>query len=227
MVCDTRCNMLNLMQIIFNYIKNYYYTLTSCPIDKYFNSIDKSMQQVLDRCSKIEKQLEEEIKILSAEVDNYKGMLNSIAEAIPDMLWCKDLDGKYIYTNSAINTGLLFDYNPIGKDDIELSTNAKLLFGNENHTFGEICGNSDLVVIEKAKLGIFSKEDGRFLESGLIKGKMLYLEVFKAPFYVNGELKGVVGTGRNMTDYVLAFRERNCRGCQKMDDIFKKYEYEG
>ena len=210
-----------------SFIKQLWQKFNSCPIDIYFTSLDKSMQQVLDRCIKIEHQLEEEIKILSAEVDNYKGMLNSIAEALPDMFWCKDLDGKYLYTNNAINTGLLFDYNPIGKNDIELSTNAKAKFGEDNHTFGEVCGNSDLVVIEKAKLGIFTKEDGRFLESGLIKGKMLYLEVFKAPFYVNGELKGVVGTGRDMTDYVLAFREHNCQGCQKMEDIFKKYEYEG
>ena len=210
-----------------SFIKQLWQKFNSCPIDIYFTSLDKSMQQVLDRCIKIEHQLEEEIKILSAEVDNYKGMLNSIAEALPDMFWCKDLDGKYLYTNNAINTGLLFDYNPIGKNDIELSTNAKAKFGEDNHTFGEVCGNSDLVVIEKAKLGIFTKEDGRFLESGLIKGKMLYLEVFKAPFYVNGELKGVVGTGRDMTEYVLAFREHNCQGCQKMEDIFKKYEYEG
>lgn len=210
-----------------NIIKEWWQRLNSCPIDTYFNSLDKSMQQVLDRCIKIEHQLEEEIKILSAEVDNYKGMLNSIAEALPDMFWCKGLDGKYLYTNTAINTGLLFDYNPIGKDDIELSTNAKVKFGAENHTFGEICGNSDLVVIEKARSGTFTKDDGRFLESGKIKGKTLYLEVFKAPFYVNGELKGVVGTGRDMTDYVLAFREHNCKGCHKMDDIFKKYEYEG
>ena len=210
-----------------SYIKQLWQNFTSCPIDIYFNSLDKSMQQVLDRCIKIEHQLEEEIKILSAEVDNYKGMLNSIAEALPDMFWCKGLDGKYLYTNTAINTGLLFDYNPIGKDDIEISTNAKAKFGAENHTFGEICGNSDLVVIEKARSGTFTKDDGRFLESGKIKGKMLYLEVFKAPFYVNGELKGVVGTGRDMTDYVLAFREHNCKGCHTVDDIFKKYEYEG
>ena len=212
---------------MFNIIKEWWRRLNSCPIDIYFNSLDKSMQQVLDRCIKIEHQLEEEIKILSAEVDNYKGMLNSIAEALPDMFWCKDLDGKYIYTNSAINSGLLFDYNPIGKDDIELSTKAKERFGAENHTFGEVCGNSDLIVIEKAKLGIFTKNDGRFLESGKIKGKMIYLEVFKAPLYVDGILKGVVGMGRDMTEYVEAFREHNCKGCHKMEDIFKKYEYEG
>lgn len=210
-----------------NILKEWWQNFNSCPIDIYFNSLDKSMQQVLDRCIKIEHQLEEEIKILSAEVDNYKGMLNSIAEALPDMFWYKDLEGKYLYTNNAINTGLLFDYNPIGKNDTELAANAKAKFGEDNHTFGEICGNSDLVVIEKAKLGTFTKDDGRFLESGKIKGEMVYLEVFKAPFYVNGELKGVVGTGRDMTEYVLAFREHNCKGCQKMEDIFKKYEYEG
>jgi hypothetical protein len=37
----------------------------------------------------------------------------------------------------------------------------------------------------------------------------------------------VVGTGRDLTSYVEAYREQNCSGCGKMADIFKKYEYEG
>ena len=53
----------------------------------------------------------------------------------------------------------------------------------------------------------------------------MYLEVFKAPWTVNGELRGVVGTGRDMTEYVEAYKEQNCGSCGKMADIFKKYEY--
>ena len=190
----------------------------TCDIDVYFNKLDRSMQIVIDRCNKIEKQLDAEIKMLTNEVALYKGMLHSVAEALPDMMWCKDLNGKYIYANMAIKTGLLFDMEPEGKCDIELATVAKKYFGNDNHTFGEKCKNSDLVVLE-------SEVPQRFLESGKIKGKMVYLEVFKAPFYVNGELRGVVGTGRDMTEYVEAFRAHNCKGCSKMTDIFKKYEY--
>ena len=212
---------------MWNSIKTWWTNFNTCRVDVYFNSLDKSMQGVIDRCEKIERQLDQEIKLLVEEVANYKGMLNSIAEALPDMFWCKDLNGNYVYTNSAINKGLLFDHNPIGKDDIYLSQKAKEKYGVENHTFGEVCGNSDVIVIDKVLLGCFHKEDGRFLESGKVQAKMMYLEVFKAPWYVNGELRGVVGTGRDMTEYIEAYREHNCSGCQKMTDIFKKYEYEG
>ena len=190
----------------------------SCKIDNYFGKLDQSMQAVIDKCERIERQLDAEVKLLTEEVALYKGMLHSVAEALPDMMWCKDVDGKYVYANGAIKKGLLFDMNPIGKTDVEMATKAKEYFGNENHTFGEKCRNSDKIVLDTGRAE-------RFLESGKVKGKMLYLEVFKAPWIVNGELRGVVGTGRVMTEYVEACREQNCTKCGKMADIFKKYEY--
>lgn len=212
---------------IFKWLVDKWVEYNSCKIDQYFTSLNNTMQAVIDRCTKIEHKLDEEIDILTKEVAAYKGMINSIAETIPDMMWCKDLSGNYVFTNTAIRSGLLFDFNPIGKNDLQLSMKAKEIFGTDNHTFGEVCGNSDAVVIEKTMQGIFKKEDGRFLESGKVKGKMVYLEVFKAPWIVDGELKGVVGTGRDMTAYVEAYREQNCRSCGKMLDILKKYEYGG
>lgn len=200
------------------FISRFLTNSNNCQIDSYFNKLDKVMQSVIDKCERIEQQLETEVKILTEELALYKGMLYSVSDALPDMLWCKDLDGKYIYANNAIKLGLLFDMNPIGKTDIEMALKAKEYFGDENHTFGEKCRNSDLIVHE---LNI----PQRFLESGKIKGKMLYLEVFKAPLYINGELKGIVGTGRDMTEYVEAYRNNNCFSCDSMKDIFKKYEY--
>lgn len=194
--------------------------LTSCSIDNYFGKLDRSMQDVIRKCERIERQLDAEVKLLTEELAKYKGMLHGVAETLPDMMWCKDLDGKYVYANMAIKRGLLFDMNPIGKTDVEMALRAKERFGNDNHTFGEKCKNSDLVVLANSK-------PARFLESGKIEGKMVYLEVHKAPWYVNGELRGVVGTGRDMTEYVEAYREHDCSGCYKMTDIFKKYEYEG
>lgn len=190
----------------------------SCKIDNYFGKLDQSMQAVIDKCERIERQLDAEVKLLTEEVALYKGMLHSVAETLPDMMWCKDVYGKYVYANVAIKKGLLFDMNPVGKTDVELATKAKEYFGWENHTFGDKCRNSDKVVLETGRAE-------RFLESGKVKGKMLYLEVFKAPWIVNGELRGVVGTGRVMTEYVEAYREQNCGSCGKMADIFKKYEY--
>lgn len=203
---------------MWSWFANKWEAWSSCKIDSYFGKLDKSMQAVIDKCEKIERQLNIEVKLLTEEVALYKGMLHSVAETLPDMMWCKDVDGKYVYANNAIKKGLLFDMNPIGKTDVELATKAKKYFGEDNHTFGEKCRSSDKVVLDTNK-------PERFLESGKVKGKTLYLEVFKAPWVVNGELKGVVGTGRDMTEYVEAYREQNCTGCGKMADIFKKYEY--
>jgi PAS domain-containing protein len=189
-----------------------------CKIDEYFRRIDSTMQDVINKCTRIENQLEAEINSLTEEVAMYKGMLHSIAEALPDMMWCKDLDGKYVYANQAIIDGLLLNRAPIGKGDVELAMAAKARYGDENHTFGEKCANSDVIVLDTG-------EAQRFLESGKVKGKVLYLEVFKAPWVVNGVVRGVVGTGRDMTEYVEAYREQNCGGCGRMADIFKKYEY--
>ena len=211
-------------------IKQWWCNITSGEIDIYFNSLDNSMQEIIDRCNKIEKKLDADIKMLMEEVSVYKGMLHAVAEAIPDMFWCKDLDGKYIYANDAIKRGLLFSNNPLGKTDIELASNAKKIFGDDNHTFGAKCANSDKIVIDMVLLNSFKKDDGRFLESGKIQGKMVYLEVFKAPYYANGKFAGVVGTGRDITEYVEAYRKNNCRSCignKDISDIFKKYEYEG
>lgn len=189
-----------------------------CKIDSYFGKLNQSMQEVIDKCERIERQLDAEVKLLTEEVALYKGMLHSVAETLPDMMWCKDKDGKYVYANMAIKKGLLFDMNPVGKTDVEMATKAKSYFGDENHTFGEKCRNSDKVVLDTGRAE-------RFLESGKVEGKMMYLEVFKAPWIVNGGLRGVVGTGRVMTEYVEAYREQNCTKCGKMADIFKKYEY--
>jgi PAS domain S-box-containing protein len=200
------------------WIKSKWQEWNSCKIDNYFGKLDQSMQAVIDKCERIERQLDAEVKLLTEEVALYKGMLHSVAETLPDMMWCKDVDGKYVYANGAIKKGLLFDMNPVGKTDVEMATKAKEYFGDENHTFGEKCRNSDKIVLDTNK-------PERFLESGKIKGRMLYLEVFKAPWTVNGELRGVVGTGRDMTEYVEAYKEQNCGSCGRMADIFKKYEY--
>jgi len=47
-------------------------------------------------------------------------LLNLLTEHLPDMLWVKDLDGKYIYANQAICDGLLMakdTQEPVGKGD--------------------------------------------------------------------------------------------------------------
>ena len=197
-----------------------WFTGDRCAIDAYFTQLEIKMDLLLGRCDKIEEKLDKDIKELTEELEFYKAMIHSVAETLPDMMWCKGIDGKYLYANKAIREGLIFSEYPIGRDDVDLAGKAKEMFGDENHTFGEKCANSDKVVLEQMR-------PMRFLESGKIKGKRVYLEVFKAPMMIGGRLAGVVGTGRDMTEYVEAYREQNCNGCGKMTDIFSKYEFEG
>lgn len=197
----------------------------NCGIDTYFDSLESKMDILIGRCDSIEIKLDKDVKSLTEELGFYKGLVRTVAETIPDMMWCKDVDGKYLYANQAIKDGLLFDNYPEGKTDVQLAMCAKTRFGDENYTFGEKCSNSDKVVLDKVMNRTFQEEDGRFLESGKINGIMKYLEVFKAPLFIDGKLVGVVGTGRDMTEYVEAFREHNCDGCRKMVDIFSRYEF--
>ncbi len=127
------------------------------------------------------------------------GLLNLLTEHLPDMLWVKDLDGKYLYTNKAICDGLLMAKDteePIGKGDVFFALRERETHSDKPnwHTFGELCFNSDQVVIDTDKAM-------RFEEYGNIKGKLLYLEVYKAPFYDSeGKVLGTVGTGRDITE---------------------------
>jgi transcriptional regulator with PAS, ATPase and Fis domain len=157
---------------------------------------------------------------IQGDLDFHQSLTQHIMDYTPDMVWLKDLEGKYIVANNTIKKDLLFDEIAIGKDDIEMSLKAKEQFGYANHTFGEKCHNSDKVVIEELR-------PMRFLESGKIKGKMVYLEVYKFPFYVNDELIGTAGIGRDLTEYVEAYRDNECSKCPSMRGIFSKYEFKG
>jgi PAS domain S-box-containing protein len=128
-----------------------------------------------------------------------KELLNLFTVHLPDMLWIKDTQGKYLYANQAICDGLLMAKDPsevVGKNDVFFAHRERDAH-KENpqwHTFGELCFNSDKIVIEQNK-------PMRFEEYGNVKGKLLYLEVYKAPFYDNdGNIIGTVGAGRDITE---------------------------
>ena len=125
-------------------------------------------------------------------------LLNLLTKHLPDMLWVKDLDGKYIYVNQAICDGLLMAKDtkePIGKGDVFFALREREAHKDkpEWHTFGELCFNSDQDVIDNDKAM-------KFEEWGNVKGKLMYLEVYKAPFYnKDGKIIGTVGAGRDIT----------------------------
>lgn len=159
---------------------------------------DSMLRQLLDiqeSIKEVKAELIYDKEILLKELKKRDLIIKAMIEELPDMLWFKDIDGKYIYANKAIRSGLLFDDNPVGKTDVELAINAKSKFGNENHTFGEVCGDSDSDVKENNYTG------KRYVESGKVKGRMLHLEVHKSIVIMDGKPIGVVGSGRDITEY--------------------------
>jgi len=135
---------------------------------------------------------------LSDLQENNADLLELLTQHLPDMLWVKDVDGTYLYANKAICDGLLMakdTQEPIGKNDVFFALREREAHKDKPdwHTFGELCFNSDIDVIEQNKAM-------KFEEYGNIKGQMLYLEVYKAPFYdENGKVLGTVGSGRDIT----------------------------
>lgn len=121
-------------------------------------------------------------------------VMKLMANTVPDMIWSKDLENRYIFANKAICEKLLMcnsGESPLGKQDLYFASRERSR-GHE-HTFGEICVDSDAVVMK-------NRAPGRFLEDGLVRGEYLALDVQKAPlFNENGELIGTVGTARDVT----------------------------
>jgi PAS domain-containing protein len=143
-------------------------------------------------------------------------MVDTIGNALPDMMWAKDLEGRYIWANQKIIDGLLFSEtleNTVGRTDVEMATERINVVGADMHTFGIVCGNSDYVVLD-------NEEPERFLEFGLVTGKPIYLEVHKDVLRnTEGEIIGSVGTGRDITEEYLTMKEISEKLSEKNVDL--------
>ena len=178
-----------------------------------YDNMIQQLQEIHQGIQAVRDSLRMDKQLLLKEIYKKDVIISAMIEKLPDMLWFKDVDGKYVYANKAIRENLLLDENPEGKTDLELSYAAKEVYGDRELTFGEVCGDSDKDVLEN------EYESKRYVESGKVKGKMLHLEVNKSIVKVDGEIIGVVGSGRDITEY----REELIENAQI--DVFEKNEY--
>ncbi len=139
---------------------------------------------------------------LQQKEQNYQRLyqlVRSMCDNLPDMIWAKDMENRYLFANKATCKKLLNakDTNePLGKNDQYFAERERRSHPGikHYHDFGEICLNSDDIVKE-------TKKAQRFDEYGNVKRKFLFLDVYKAPFYdTAGNLIGTVGCGRDMTE---------------------------
>ena len=143
---------------------------------------------------KYKEDLEKEIELRVKE----RNLFLSVLDHLDDMVWAKDITGRYIVANRAFREkfcyGIPWDELQ-GKTDQELAMEFKELVGEENHTFGEMCSNSDIVIHE-------TRLPQEFLEFGNINGELMKLVVNKSPvFNFQGEMFATCGSGRDVTKW--------------------------
>ncbi len=125
-------------------------------------------------------------------------MVRLMCDNLPDLIWTKDLESKFIFVNKACCDILLNAMDtdePIGKDDMYFASRAREAHPEnpDYHTLGAPCTGSDLIVMD-------TKKAQRFDESGNLKGEFVYLDVYKAPFWdEEHNLVGTVGCARIVT----------------------------
>jgi len=144
------------------------------------------------------KQAEEALRESESRYKRLYFMVRLMCDNLPDLIWTKDLENRFIFANKACCEKMLNAKNtdePVGKTDMYFADREKKSHPEnpEYHTFGEMCTESDLAVLE-------TKKSLRFDEFGNLKGKFVCFDVYKAPFWdKKGNLIGTVGCARDIT----------------------------
>jgi hypothetical protein len=141
-----------------------------------------------------------EVKKLTCSIGYHKNILVNFLDMVPDMVWMKDTDNKFTYTNNAVCEKILkcTKEEAFGKTGYEIAKKNKEKY--QNFSYGEVCcalSNSD----------IGRESSCKFIEFGKINNEFIAVQVFKAPLTVNlpdgsKKIVGTIGMGRDLTyDY--------------------------
>ena len=218
-------------------IKSFLAYINIFDIPRLTREISCDVKLIREKYDETIKAIEEYKKELEAERDKRsreRNLFLSVLDHLDDMVWAKDLEGKYIVANKSFREKFCYGISweeLQGKTDIELAKKFKKQVGEENHTFGELCANSD-VVIQRSKL------PQKFLEDGNIDGKFMKLVVNKSIVVnSNNEMFAICGSGRDVTEWYTSIEKaiKNLKakcscfdndGVNKILDELNKFRFE-
>lgn len=201
-------------------------TINIFDIPKLTREISCDVKHIKECYNESKQAIEQYKKDLETERANRikeQNLFVSVLDHLDDMVWSKDMDGRYIVANKAFREKFCYgmSWNELqGQNDLELALRFKKLVGCENHTFGEVCGNSDVVIHE-------TRLPKKFLEHGNINGKLMKLIVNKSPVYdYKGEMFATCGTGRDVTELHDSIEQAICKirsecSCFQQEDADK------
>jgi diguanylate cyclase (GGDEF)-like protein/PAS domain S-box-containing protein len=126
-------------------------------------------------------------------------MLRTMCDNVPDMIWAKDLEGRYIFANKALCERILGTGNtdePQAKT-FEYFIERERAAHPENpewYTYGQFSQDVDRHTLSR-------EEPTTFEESGNVRGRFAFLDVHQARFVnAQGEVIGTVGCARDITE---------------------------
>ena len=135
---------------------------------------------------------EEALEKSEAKYRNMYELMESILDAMPGIVWGKDLEGRFILTNKTLRDNLLGGCSvddALGKTATDF---ANVL--DRGDTLHIDCERTDAIVVEDCKAY-------NFIERGILNNTKTIVRTSKAPLFdKTGTLIGTVGFGRNITE---------------------------
>ena len=224
--------------IVGSKIKSFLAYINIFDIPRLTREISSDVKLIREKYDETIKAIDDYKKELEIERDKRskeRNLFLSVLDHLDDMVWAKDLEGKYIVANKSFREKFCYSitWDELqGMTDIELAKKFKKQVGENNHTFGEMCANSDVVV---QRSGLPQK----FLEDGNINGKLMKLVVNKS-IVVNhtNEMFAICGSGRDVTEWYVSIEKaiKNLKAeCSCFDkeevnkilDKLNKFRFEG
>lgn len=171
-------------------------------IGKPFYDLDGNFAGYIGSCYDIEGRKRAEKALLESE-----GRLKTLIHSIPDLVWLKNAEGVFLECNPVFEKFFgAKESEIVGKTDFDFVTREEAEFFREHDHIAMVAGKP--TVNEE---WITFKSDGR----------RVFLETIKTPMHDdNGNLIGILGIGRDITERKLA-QEALLESEQKFRDIFE------
>lgn len=145
------------------------------------------------------KEIEEALRVSQEESRQLATMLRLMCDNVPDMIWAKDLEGRYIFANKALCERIL----GTGNTDEPQAKTFEYFIERERaahpddpewYTYGQFSQDVDRHTLSR-------EEPTTFEESGNVRGRFAFLDVHQARFVnAQGAVIGTVGCARDITE---------------------------
>ena len=145
------------------------------------------------------RQTEQALRASEAKSQELASMLRLMCDNVPDMIWAKDMEGRFLFVNKAFSEKMLNaagTEEPVGKTYEHYVELAKASHPDdpEWYSFGEYSHDVDLYVLSRSEPTVYE-------ESGNVCGKFVFLDNHRARFVnAQGEVIGTVGCARDITE---------------------------